>query len=61
MNLTTIQIKIDTRDELKKYGRKDETYDEIIKKLMKAASVKKFYEDMERILESEEFVPLGSI
>jgi hypothetical protein len=61
MGLTTIQIKTDTRECLKKYGRKDETYDEIIKKLMKAASVKKFYEDMERILENEEFVPLDKI
>ncbi len=36
-NITTIQIDKATRDELKKQGIKGETYDEIIRRLMKLA------------------------
>lgn len=61
MGLTTIQIDVKTREELKNYGRKDETYDQIIKRLMKVADIKKFYNDIEDILETEEFVPLDKI
>ena len=31
---TTIQIEKDTREKLKKIGRKDETYDQILKRLI---------------------------
>jgi hypothetical protein len=34
---TTIRIEVELRDELKKLGRKGETYDEIIRRLMKEA------------------------
>jgi len=61
VSLTTIQINTNTREALKRCGRKDETYDEIIKKLLKSTEIKKFYEDMEHILETEEFVPLDKI
>jgi len=33
---TTIQVSIETRDELMSLGRKGETYDEIIKRLITA-------------------------
>jgi len=32
--MTTIKINIETREELKKLGRKGETYDKIIKRLI---------------------------
>lgn len=35
--LTTIQLSKETRDELKNLGKKGETYDEIVKKLLKSA------------------------
>ncbi len=35
--LTTIQISKETREKLKKFGIKGETYDEIIKRLLKLA------------------------
>ena len=34
-NLTTIQLSTETRDQLKELGKKGETYDEIIKKLLR--------------------------
>ena len=61
MDVTTIQIGKATREELKRYGRKDETYDDVLKKLMKIAKIKKFYDEIENILETDEFVPLDKI
>lgn len=61
MEITTIPISKEIRDALKKTGRKDETYDDIIRTLLKSAEIKKFYDEMERILETEEFVPLDKI
>lgn len=61
METTTIPISKEVRDALKKVGRKDETYDDILRNLLKSAELKKFYDEMERILEMEEFVPLAKV
>ena len=61
MGLTTIHIKTETREELKKYGRKAETYDEIIKKLVEIANRQLFYDKQKRILNEERFVPLEDL
>lgn len=61
MSKTTIQIDKNTRHELRSFGKKGETYDDVIKKLMDVAKKTKFYEDIDRILETEEFVPLDEI
>ncbi len=61
METTTIPISKEVRDALKRVGRKDETYDDIIRNLLKAVEIKRFYDGMERILETEEFVPLEKI
>ncbi len=61
METTTIPISKEVRDLLKKTGRKDETYDDVIRNLLKASKIKKFYDEMEKILETEEFVPLGKV
>ena len=39
--ITTIQISKETRDKLKELGKKGETYDEIIKRLLKLAGSNK--------------------
>jgi len=36
--VTTIRVSTDLRDELKKLGTKGETYDEIIKRILKIAA-----------------------
>ncbi len=61
MALTTIQIDKQTREKLKQFGAKDETYDEIVNKLIEVAAIKLLHEDMKRILRKEEFVPLDKI
>ncbi|MFW6141258.1 MAG: DUF7557 family protein [Candidatus Saliniplasma sp.] len=61
MSKTTIQIDKNTRHELRQFGKKGETYDDVINKLMEIAKRTEFYEDVDRILETEEFVPLDEI
>jgi len=61
MRLTTIQIDKGTREELKKYGQKDETYDEILKRLIKLADRQLFFDRQKLILKEERFVPLEEI
>jgi len=61
MEITTIPVSKEVRDLLKKAGRKDETYDDILRNLLKSGEIKKFYDEMEKILETEEFVPLAKV
>jgi len=61
MSKTTIQIGKETRESLKKMGHKDETYDEILQKLMQVAAIYYLHEDAKRILKEERFVPLDKI
>lgn len=60
-DITTIPLKKKTRDQLKKFGRKGETYDTVIKKLMSIAEQNKFYLAQKRILDEEEFVLIDEI
>jgi len=52
-NMTTIQVDKNTREELKQFGMKDETYDEILRKMMEMASKQMFFERQEKILKNE--------
>ena len=58
---TTIPLSKETRDLLKKYGQKGETYDELIRRLLQAAEQMEFAKQQKRILEEEEFVPLEQV
>ncbi len=60
-NLTTIQISKMTRDQLRKLGMKGETYDQVLKRLIEMSRKTAFFNDIDRILETEEFVPLEQI
>ncbi len=59
--MTTIQVAVETREELKRYGMKSEKYDDIIKNLMEIAKRHEFFERQKRILENGGFVPLGKV
>jgi thiamine pyrophosphokinase len=59
--VTTIQIQKKTREELRKFGTKGETYDQVLAKLMKAAKKMAFFEEIDQILETEEFVSIDKI
>jgi hypothetical protein len=58
---TTIPLSKETRDLLKKYGRKGETYDELLRRLLEMAEQVEFAERQKRILAEEEFVPLEQV
>ena len=58
---TTIPLTKETRDLLKRYGQKGETYDELIRRLLEVAEQMEFARRQKRILEEEEFVPLDQV
>ncbi len=60
-NLTTIQISKMTREQLRQLGKKGETYDQVLNRLIEMARKTAFFNDIDRILETEEFVPLEEI
>lgn len=62
MAVTTIQLTSGTRDILRASGRKGETYDQIIRRLLRAAEYADFMEDQYRILSSPAgWKPLGKV
>lgn len=61
MPMTTIQIAVETREELKRFGMKSEKYDDIIRHLMDIAKRHAFFERQKRILEGGGFVPLDEV
>ncbi|MCW6171187.1 MAG: hypothetical protein LVQ96_08490 [Thermoplasmatales archaeon] len=61
MEQTTIQISKETREKLKKVGRKGQTYDEIIETLLEISKKAIFFNELDRIANNEEFVPLDNL
>lgn len=61
MSPTTIQISTDTREKLKRLGRKGQTYEEIIENLMEISKKAMFFNELDKIAESEEFIPLDEL
>lgn len=57
-NTTSISIRKETKDILRKLGSKGQTYDKVIRELLKKASVKGLDTRWNRILEEEKFVVL---
>jgi hypothetical protein len=53
MAITTVQLTSETRDLLRAAGRKGETYDTIIRKLLKSAQYVDFMEEQYAILRRE--------
>ncbi len=61
MNQTTIQVSRETREKLKRVGRKGQTYDDIIENLLEISRRAIFFNDLDRIADTEEFVPLDRL
>jgi len=59
MSLTTIPVSKDVRERLKGLASKGETYDAVLRRLIRVAEARMLYERERRILETEEFVALG--
>lgn len=60
-NMTTIQIEKHTREDLKMCGLKDDTYNDIIVKLIDIARRNAFFNAQKDILENERFIPLEKV
>ncbi len=58
---TTISLRTETRELLRKLGSKGQTYDEVIRDLIERASIKELDARWNRILEDEEFIPLDEL
>lgn len=59
---TTIQLEMGIRDLLQSFGRKGETYNDIIKKLIKKARYVDFMEEQYEILKNEKnWIPLDEL
>lgn len=61
MSNTTISISKETRDALLKLGSKGETYDSIIKKLVKRFAWKNLDDKWNQIVANDEFIPLDEL
>lgn len=58
---TTISIAKETKEALLNLGTKGETYDSIIRKLLKRFAWKKLDEEWNKILANDEFIPLDEL
>ncbi len=58
---TTLPVRKATRDRLRVFGRKGESYDDILRRLMEIAEESAFYERQVRILKESRFHSLSEI
>ncbi len=61
MATTTISLRRETKDILRKLGSKGQTYDEVIRDLIERATVPELDARWNRILEEGEFIPLDEV
>ena len=61
MEQTTIQVSKETREKLKRVGRKGQTCDDIIENLLEISKKAIFFNELDRIADTEEFVPLDKL
>ncbi len=59
--MTTIQVDKETRESIKQFGTKDETYDEILRKLIQIAALHYLHEDVKRMMKEEKAVPFNEV
>ena len=58
---TTLPVRKTTRDRLRTFGRKGESYDEILRRLMEVAEESAFYERQVQILKESRFHSLSEV
>lgn len=59
---TTVALSEDTRDKLKSFGRKGDTYDDIIRRMMEIVDRELYLDEVYRRLEEKEkFTPLDEL
>jgi predicted CopG family antitoxin len=58
---TTISVKTETKRLLAEFGKKGDSYDQIIRRLVERASMKELDERWNRILKEDKFIPLEEL
>ncbi len=61
MAATTLAVSSETKEILRQFGEKGESYEKIIQRLIKDACWKKLDERWNRILKSDEFISLDEL
>ncbi len=61
MGITTIAVSSETKEILRQLGEKDESYEKIIRKLLKEASWKRLEARWNKILQEDKFFPLDEL
>ena len=61
MGTTTIAVTTETKEMLRQLGEKDESYERIIRKLIKKAAWKKLDDRWNRILAQDEFISMDEL
>jgi hypothetical protein len=62
MATTTIPVQKDTRDRLRLFGKKGETYDQILRRLMSLAEYEEFMDrQYGRLKDKKAFISLGEL
>jgi len=62
MAVTTIPVEKETRERLRSFGKKGETYDQILRRLMSLAEYERFMEKQyERLKDKEAFISLDEL
>jgi len=59
--MTTIAVSMETKETLRLIGEKDESYECIVRRLIKEAGLKKLDDRWNRILEKNDFIPLDEL
>ena len=60
-DMTTISLRKETKELLKEFGKKGDTYDDILRRLVEQASMRELDERWNRILRDEKFIPLDEL
>ena len=61
MSTTTIAVSSETKEILRHFGEKGESYNDVIKKLIKEAGWKRLDKQWNKILETDEFISLDEL
>ncbi len=61
MTHTTLAVSMETKEILQELGSKGESYETIIRRLIKEAGMKKLNEHWNKILEEDTFIPLDEL
>jgi len=61
MSNTTIALSVETKEALRSMGSKGESYERIVRRLIRETTIKRLNDRWDKILEEDEFFPLEEL